>query len=86
MFRIFDTDNNGFISVDEMNKIVEHLFHLVPEWQKDTVETPESVSEALNRNKTQSQIKGCCKKRGVSNFMNLAYISSKKMVDRNFRC
>ena len=48
IFRIFDTDNNGFISVDEMNKIVEHLFHLVPEGQKDKLETPASVSEALN--------------------------------------
>ena len=49
MFRIFDTDNNGFISVDEMNKIVEHLFHLVPEGQKEKLETPASVSEAHNR-------------------------------------
>ena len=42
--RIFDADNNGFISVDEMKKIVEHLFHLVPKDQKDILQTPENVS------------------------------------------
>ena len=41
--RIFDTDNNGVISVDELKNIVEHLFHLVPEGQKHHLETPASV-------------------------------------------
>ena len=44
------TDNNGFISVDEMNKIVEHLFHLVPKGQKEKLETPASVSQTFIRN------------------------------------
>ena len=43
IFRIFDTDNNGVISVDELNNIVEHLFHLVPEGQKERLKTPASV-------------------------------------------
>jgi len=47
IFRTFDTDNNGVISVDELNNIVEHLFHLVPEGQKETLKTPASFSDKL---------------------------------------
>ena len=50
IFRIFDTDNNGVISVDELNNIVEHLFHLVPEGQKETLKTPASVRIYFNLN------------------------------------
>ena len=48
-FRIFDTDNNGVISVDELNNIVEHLFHLVPDTQKHHLNTPATVSNSVIR-------------------------------------
>ena len=43
IFRIFDSDKNGFISLEELNTIVNHLFHLVPESHRQKETTPEKV-------------------------------------------
>ena len=43
--RIFDTDKNGFISLEELNTIVNHLFHLVPESHRQKENTPEKVKK-----------------------------------------
>ena len=45
VFRIFDTDKNGFISHQELTTIVKHLFHLVPQSDRETESTPEKVSK-----------------------------------------
>ena len=45
VFRIFDTDKNGFISHQELTTIVKHLFHLVPQSDRETETTPEKVSK-----------------------------------------
>ena len=46
IFRIFDTDKNGFISPEELNAIVKHLFHLVPESHRQKENTPEKVNSS----------------------------------------
>merc|ERR1711892_477405 len=47
VFRVFDADENGFLSKDEFIKIVEHLFHLVPDIDKEHLTTPEMESTSL---------------------------------------
>ena len=46
MFRIFDGDGNGNITLEELNQIVYHLYHLLPEKDKALVGTPEKVRNA----------------------------------------
>ena len=45
--RVFDADENGFLSKDEFIKIVEHLYHLVPDSDKEHLTTPEMESTSL---------------------------------------
>ena len=45
--RAFDSDKKGFISKPELIKIVEHLFHLVPQCEKEQLTTPEKFADEL---------------------------------------
>ena len=47
IFRAFDSDKRGFISKKELIKIVEHLFHLIPESEKEQLNTPEKFADEL---------------------------------------
>ena len=43
MFRIFDSDGSGSISLVEMTNIVSHLYHLIPDKERVEVGTPEQA-------------------------------------------
>ena len=43
VYRIFDSDKNGSISRLELLSIVKHLFHLVPDTEKEDLPTPQKV-------------------------------------------
>ena len=43
MFRIFDSDGDGNITIEEMTSIVSHLYHLIPEKEREAVGTPDKV-------------------------------------------
>lgn len=45
IFRIFDCDGSGWISEEEVEQVAQHLFHLLPDHQKDS--GPEKVGAAL---------------------------------------
>ena len=45
--RAFDCDKRGFLSVAEISKIVEHLFHIIPDTEKEDLETPQKFADKL---------------------------------------
>ena len=47
IFRAFDREKRGFISKLELIKIVEHLFHLIPNTEKEQLNTPEKFADEL---------------------------------------
>eukprot|EP00092_Neocalanus_flemingeri_P022117 GFUD01023993.1.p1 GENE.GFUD01023993.1~~GFUD01023993.1.p1 ORF type:complete len:202 (+),score=71.82 GFUD01023993.1:107-712(+) len=47
IFRIFDSDGDGSITLVEMTSIVSHLYHLIPEKEREEVGSPEKFSERI---------------------------------------
>ena len=47
MFRAFDTDKVGFICKSDLLKIVNQVYHLVPEVQKLKLSTQEMFADEL---------------------------------------
>ena len=45
--RVFDDDNNGLISKDELLKIVTTLHHLIPDTEKNTLTSVEALVDEI---------------------------------------
>lgn len=47
IFRIFDSDGDGTVTNEEMHRIVGHLYHLVPDKEKEQIHSPEQFSSLI---------------------------------------
>ena len=45
--RVFDEDNNGLISKEELLKIVRTLHHLIPDTEKNSLTSPEALVDEI---------------------------------------
>ena len=55
--RIFDKDGSGSISADEMCSIVRHLYHLIPEKERQELGTPEDFTERIMGETDRNQVR-----------------------------
>ena len=46
-FRVFDADKNGFITKDELLKIVNTLYHLIPKDERSSLTSVDKVVDEL---------------------------------------
>ena len=57
MSRIFDKDGSGSISQAEMTSIVTHLYHLMPDKEREQAGTPEQFSQRIMNETDRNKVR-----------------------------
>ena len=55
--RIFDKDGSGSISQAEMTSIVTHLYHLMPDKEREQAGTPEQFSQRIMNETDKNKVR-----------------------------